>query len=74
MIMTRNSNAWFRLFSLKSITSIFLVLSALILPACGVGEEEGVYEEEVGEEEGFGEEEGLGDDEEMDEEEVGESE
>jgi hypothetical protein len=48
-----------RLASVKGIAALSLALTALVLPACGVGEEEGVYEEGVGEEEVYEEEEGV---------------
>jgi len=64
--MTRNSNIIARLTSVKGIAALSLVLTALVLPACGVGEEDGVFdegdagtEEEVFEEEGMEEEEGV---------------
>lgn len=66
--MKHQSSVLSRLFSVKIIASVFLVLTALMLPACEVGEQEGVYEEEIGEEEeGLGEEE-LGEDEGLSEE------
>jgi hypothetical protein len=58
--MTRTSNILSHLTSVKGIAAFALVLTALVLPACGgVGEEEGIYEEGV-QEEGVYEEEGLG--------------
>jgi len=64
--MTRNSNIIARLTSVKGIAALSLVSTALVLPACGVGEEDGVFdegdagtEEEVFEEEGMEEEEGV---------------
>ncbi len=66
--MIRNSNIFSRVASVKGIAALSLVLTALVLPACGgVGEEEeGIYnegdvgtEEEVFEEEGMEEEEGI---------------
>ena len=43
--MTRNSNIIARLTSVKGIAALSLVLTALVLPACGVGEEDGVFDE-----------------------------
>mgnify|MGYP006306032385 CR=1 FL=1 len=62
-------NTLSRLASVKSVGAISLALTALLLPACGVGEDEGVYEEQ--EEEILEEEEGLYDEEEGLEEEEG---
>lgn len=72
--MTRNVNLIDRLTSAKSVGAILLALGALVLPACGVGEEgldegqdlyqdegEGLGDEGLGEEDGLGEER-LGDD------------
>jgi hypothetical protein len=62
--MTRNANIIARLTSVKGIAALSLALTALLLPACGVGEEEDIYEDEgVGTEEEVFEEEGLDEDE-----------
>ena len=67
--MTRNSNIFASLVSIKGVAALSLALAALVLPACGVGEEEGIYDEgDVGTEEEVFEEEGM-DEEGMDEEE-----
>lgn len=67
--MTRNPNLIDRLNSPKSIGAVLLAIGALVLPACGVGPEEGLgeeqelYQQEEGGglgEEGLGEEDGLG--------------
>lgn len=61
--MIRNSSLIDRLPSAKSVGAVLLALGALVLPACGVGQEEGggLGEEGLGEEDGLGEER-LGDD------------
>ncbi|MBE9158092.1 hypothetical protein IQ265_14830 [Nodosilinea sp. LEGE 06152] len=69
--MIRNSDLVDRLTSPKSIGAVLLAIGALVLPACGVGQEEGLgedqkrYQEEGGGlgEEGLGEEEGIGEEE-----------